>query len=61
MNHSALNIANAMGAWLGGLAVSSGFGWISTAYVGVVLGITGLVVYAFTVWHARRPQACNEF
>lgn len=61
MNHSALNIANAMGAWLGGLAVSSGFGWISTAYVGVVLGVTGLVVYAVTVWHAGRRQTYNEF
>lgn len=61
MNHSALNIANAMGAYLGGMAVSMGYGWISTAYVGVVLGATGLIVYACTVWHAGRKQPCSDF
>ena len=56
MNHSALNIANAMGAWLGGLTVSSGFGWISTAWVGVALGMAGLLVFAVTARHAARQQ-----
>lgn len=50
MNHSALNIGNALGAYLGGLAVSLGFGWLSTAYVGVILGIIGMMVYAVTVY-----------
>ncbi|WP_288500965.1 MFS transporter [uncultured Erwinia sp.] len=60
MNHSALNIANAMGAYLGGMAVSLGYGWIATAYVGVILGVTGMVVYACTVWQAGRVQPCSE-
>jgi hypothetical protein len=30
LNHSALNIANAVGAWLGGAAISAGYGWAST-------------------------------
>ncbi|MEF3107733.1 MFS transporter [Raoultella sp. WB_B2P2-3] len=54
MNHSALNIANAMGAYLGGLAISFGFGWVSTAYIGVILGIAGIMVYTMTVKHARN-------
>ncbi|WP_410014541.1 MFS transporter [Sodalis sp. C49] len=54
MNHSALNIANAMGAYLGGLAISYGFGWVSTAYVGVMLGIAGIIVYLMTIKYARK-------
>nr|WP_152601441.1 MFS transporter [Erwinia oleae] len=56
MNHSALNIANAMGAWLGGVAVTLGFGWIATAWVGVILGMAGLLVFAITARHAGRQK-----
>jgi DHA1 family inner membrane transport protein len=41
-NHSAFNLANAGGAWLGGLAISAGWGWASPALVGAVLGAAGL-------------------
>ena len=41
-NHSAFNLANAGGAWLGGLAVSAGWGWTSPALVGAALAVTGL-------------------
>ncbi|XVV07191.1 MFS transporter [Actinosynnema sp. CA-248983] len=34
-NHSALNIANGAGAWLGGLAIAWGWGYVATAWVGV--------------------------
>jgi DHA1 family inner membrane transport protein len=60
MNHSALNIANAMGAYLGGLAVSMGYGWVSTAYVGAILSAGGIGVYCVTVWHAARVQPVDD-
>jgi DHA1 family inner membrane transport protein len=41
-NHSAFNLANAGGAWLGGLAVSAGWGWASPALVGAGLAAAGL-------------------
>ncbi|MEU9918486.1 MFS transporter [Streptomyces sp. NPDC051001] len=41
-NHSAFNLANAGGAWLGGLAISAGWGWTSPALVGAALGVAGL-------------------
>ncbi|MEU1189993.1 hypothetical protein [Streptomyces sp. NPDC005859] len=41
-NHSAFNLANAGGAWLGGLAVSAGWGWASPALVGAALAAAGL-------------------
>ncbi|MCM2579369.1 MFS transporter [Streptomyces meridianus] len=41
-NHSAFNLANAGGAWLGGLAVTAGWGWTSPAFVGAALAVAGL-------------------
>ncbi|MEU2051272.1 MFS transporter, partial [Streptomyces albidoflavus] len=41
-NHSAFNLANAGGAWLGGLVISAGWGWASPALVGASLAAVGL-------------------
>ncbi|WP_078849442.1 MFS transporter [Streptomyces sp. NRRL F-5126] len=41
-NHSAFNLANAGGAWLGGLVISAGWGWASPTLVGAVLAMAGL-------------------
>ncbi|MGW2827250.1 MFS transporter [Streptomyces sp. NPDC001443] len=41
-NHSAFNLANAGGAWLGGLAISAGWGWGSPNLVGAALAVAGL-------------------
>lgn len=46
-NHSAFNLANAGGAWLGGLAISAGWGWASPNLVGAALAVAGLGL-AFT-------------
>lgn len=44
MNHAALNIANALGAWLGGVVIAAGWGYRSPALVGLVLALVGLVI-----------------
>ncbi len=54
LNHSAFNVANAIGPLLGGLAIAAGFGWTSTGYVGSALALAGLGVWAITTWDARR-------
>ncbi|MCA1196258.1 MFS transporter, partial [Saccharopolyspora sp. 6V] len=41
-NHSAFNLANAGGAWLGGVGISAGFGYASPAIIGAVLTVVGL-------------------
>ncbi|WP_461028232.1 MFS transporter, partial [Streptomyces sparsus] len=41
-NHSAFNLANAGGAWLGGVAISAGWGWSSPTLVGAVLAVAAL-------------------
>jgi DHA1 family inner membrane transport protein len=60
LNHSAFNTANALGAWLGGVAIAQGMGWTSTGPVGVVLAAGGLVVFAASMWMQRRMQARGE-
>lgn len=42
LNHAALNIANALGAFLGGLVVTAGWGYRAPALVGAVLAVFGL-------------------
>jgi MFS transporter, DHA1 family, inner membrane transport protein len=44
LNHSAFNTANALGPWLGGLAIAGGYGWASTGLVGAALAIGGLLI-----------------
>lgn len=54
MNHSALNLANAIGAWVGGLVLAQGLGYRAPAAVGAGLALAGLVVFGVTVLAARR-------
>ncbi|MHB8283600.1 MAG: MFS transporter [Caulobacteraceae bacterium] len=54
LNHSAFNIANAVGAWLGGLAIAAGLGWASTGGVGACLAFGGIVLMAVAVAVERR-------
>ena len=44
-HHSAFNIANALGPWLGGLAIGAGYGLTSTGWIGVALSLGGLLIF----------------
>jgi len=46
LNHSAFNVANALGPWLGGMAIAAGYGWTSTGLVGCLLALGGLAIWA---------------
>lgn len=54
MNHASLNVANALGAWLGGLVIAAGFGYRSTAILGAGLSLLGLVVLLASYGLHRR-------
>jgi DHA1 family inner membrane transport protein len=56
LNHSALNIANSLGAYLGGLTIAAGLGYISPVWVGVVLSIAGITVALFSFGLDSRSQ-----
>jgi len=49
-------IANALGAWLGGLSVAAGHGWTSTGWVGALLAAAGIVVFAISVMLDRELE-----
>jgi len=56
LNHASLNIANALGAWLGGVVIAAGYGYVSTALVGAVLSLLGFMVIVSAALLARRTQ-----
>ncbi|MEV7694220.1 MFS transporter [Microbacterium sp. NPDC089189] len=58
LNHSALNMGNSLGAFLGGLVITAGWGFTAPAWVGALLTLGGLVValVAYAVQRRRgRP------
>ncbi len=54
LNHSALNAANALGAWLGGLVIAAGYGYAAPGLVGVGLAVLGLVALVASALLRRR-------
>lgn len=57
LNHSALNIANGLGAFSGSVIITAGYGYRATAWVGVVLATLGLVIFAAGIAFQRRTTA----
>jgi DHA1 family inner membrane transport protein len=56
LNHSAFNVANAIGPLLGGFAIAAGFGLTSTGYVGCALALAGLGVWAVSAALSGRTH-----
>jgi DHA1 family inner membrane transport protein len=54
LNHSAFNTANALGPWLGGMAIAGGYGWTSTGLVGAALAAGGFLIWAVSFVTSRR-------
>jgi MFS transporter, DHA1 family, inner membrane transport protein len=54
LNHAAFNIANALGAWLGGITIDAGLGWSSTGWVGSLLALAGIGVHAWALADQRK-------
>ena len=44
LNHSALNIGNWLGAFLGGLAIAGGLGYVAPIWIGLVLTVAGVLL-----------------
>ena len=59
LNHSAFNAANALGPWLGGLAIAAGYGWGSTGLVGCGLALAGLAIWLVAVLTSREHRAAT--
>jgi DHA1 family inner membrane transport protein len=58
MNHASLNIANALGAWLGGVVIAAGWGLRAPALVGLVLSLAGVAILLVSArLHVRGRDA----
>ncbi|MDF3044011.1 MAG: transporter [Ornithinibacter sp.] len=55
-NHAALNLANALGAWVGGLVIAAGYGYTAPSLVGAGLAVVGLGILAVSVLVHRRDH-----
>ncbi len=60
MNHSALNLANALGAWLGGVVIAAGYGYRAPALVGAGLSALGLLVLLASATLHRRTRTVQS-
>jgi DHA1 family inner membrane transport protein len=58
LNHSALNIGNSLGAYLGGVAIAAGLGYRAPVWVGLVLSFSGLLLAlgSFTLDRVRAAK-----
>jgi len=57
LNHAAFNLANAIGAAVGGAVIAAGFGYTAPAAVGSGLAVAGLGVLATAMWMDKRSAA----
>jgi MFS transporter, DHA1 family, inner membrane transport protein len=54
MNMAALNVANAIGAWAGGITIGAGFGLFSPVWTGFALTAAGLLMFAICMQRFTR-------
>jgi DHA1 family inner membrane transport protein len=60
MNHASLNVANALGAWLGGLVIAAGHGYRAPALVGAGLSVLGVAVLLWSAGLHRRDTGLRS-
>jgi DHA1 family inner membrane transport protein len=59
-NHAALNTANALGAWLGGVVIARGYGLLAPSWVGVGLCFLGAAVLGLSLLLHKREQVLSD-
>ncbi len=60
-NIAAFNLGNAIGAWLGGLAIDGGLGLTAPNWIGALLALSGLAAAAFSGLLDRRAPDLGQF
>ncbi|MDO7881452.1 MFS transporter [Salinibacterium soli] len=60
INHSSLNIGNSLGAYLGGITIAAGLGYLSPTWVGLLLVIPGVLLAVVSVALERRAGNRSE-
>ncbi|WP_226623425.1 MFS transporter [Alloyangia pacifica] len=54
LHHAAFNVANAVGPFLAARVIAAGHDFPASGYVGASLSAGGFVLFAITLWDARR-------
>ncbi|PWW04534.1 DHA1 family inner membrane transport protein [Hoeflea marina] len=57
MNLASLNVANALGAWAGGITIGAGLGLLSTVWAGFVMTSAGLILFILAMSAGRKGAA----
>ncbi|MBO9626923.1 MAG: MFS transporter [Microbacterium sp.] len=59
LNHSALNVGNSLGAFLGGVVIAAGLGYTAPSWTGAALAVAGLLIalLSYSVEGRRRGVA----
>jgi DHA1 family inner membrane transport protein len=57
LNHSSFNLANALGAWVGGVVLAAGLGLAAPMVVAVGLSLAGLGILLFALWLEQHDAA----
>ncbi len=57
VNHAAFNVGNSLGAWLGGVVIAGGLGYLAPGWVGAALGALGFALAMLSLAVERRDKA----
>jgi len=60
LNHSALNIGNSLGAFLGGITIAAGLGYLSPSWIGLGLCVIGAALAVVSLVLSRRTASDTE-
>lgn len=60
VNHASFNIGNALGAWLGGLVIAAGLGYLAPGWVGVALSVAGMLLALVSIAVTRRDARLSR-
>ncbi|CAG9000825.1 MAG: Inner membrane transport protein YdhP [Candidatus Celerinatantimonas neptuna] len=59
-NIAAFNVGNAVGAWIGGIAIEAGYGYTSPLWVGACLSVCALLLIIFTSFNKKTSVIFNH-
>ncbi|WP_433790126.1 MFS transporter [Actinoplanes sp. CA-252034] len=59
VNQSSLNIANSIGAALGGVVIAAGWGYLASAWLGIGLSIAGLLLALLSFRLSFKPETAE--
>jgi len=57
VNHSSLNLGNSLGAYLGGVVIAAGYGYLAPTWVGLALCVPAVILVVVSLMlgiHQRR-------